>query len=211
MNDLQKQRVFRARIAMTEIENALNEAAKEELIWPEEYLNAIQQFEPVAEALASELSEFVDKERRNRKLTRVVSYPDVLGGVPCVSGTRVPAVAILTLVRAGVPHEDIIYEYKLPIDAVDASLQWEKTGCVIDNNPPDPELITIRQAGNIMRVNLNDLNFKQVTDIMRISLQEILLHKKSENISTGDSLVKTAVVREWIASNPKCNEEEDLE
>jgi uncharacterized protein (DUF433 family) len=42
---------------------------------------------------------------------RIVSNPKVLGGKPCVKGTRIPVYMILELVEAGIPFNEIRTQY----------------------------------------------------------------------------------------------------
>ena len=61
--------------------------------------------------------------------TSVVSNNAILGGMPVVSGTRVPADTVLAEVRTGKSRFDIFRSYpSLPRDGIDACLAWEKAG-----------------------------------------------------------------------------------
>jgi uncharacterized protein (DUF433 family) len=61
--------------------------------------------------------------------TQVVSNDAILGGIPVVSGTRVPAETVLAEIRAGRTRFDIFRAYpSLPVDGIDACLEWEKAG-----------------------------------------------------------------------------------
>ena len=61
---------------------------------------------------------------------RVVSNPEIMGGLPCVEGTRVPAENVLVEVRAGTSRGEIFHHYpSLPSDAIEACLAWEREGC----------------------------------------------------------------------------------
>ncbi len=42
---------------------------------------------------------------------RIVSNPKVLGGKPCVKGTRIPVYMILELIEAGIVFEEIRTKY----------------------------------------------------------------------------------------------------
>jgi len=42
---------------------------------------------------------------------RIVSNPRVLGGKPCVKGTRIPVCMILELVETGIPFNEIRTQY----------------------------------------------------------------------------------------------------
>jgi len=62
-------------------------------------------------------------------ITQVVSNEAILGGIPIVSGTRVPADTVLAEIRAGRTRFDIFRTYpSLPVDGIDACLDWEKAG-----------------------------------------------------------------------------------
>ncbi len=59
----------------------------------------------------------------------VVSDEAILGGVPVVLGTRIPADTVLAEVRTGKSRYDIYRSYpSLPSDGIDACLAWEKAG-----------------------------------------------------------------------------------
>ena len=42
---------------------------------------------------------------------RIVSNPKILGGKPCIKGTRIPVYMVLELVEAGIPFHEIRTEY----------------------------------------------------------------------------------------------------
>jgi uncharacterized protein (DUF433 family) len=55
----------------------------------------------------------------------VTSNPEIMGGMPCVRGTRVPAATIVMELRAGSSDVDIFHHYpSLPIDGIDAVRRW---------------------------------------------------------------------------------------
>lgn len=55
----------------------------------------------------------------------IYSSPDILGGTPCVRGTRVPAETIVAYIRDGYSDQDIFEDYpSLPIDGIDAVRLW---------------------------------------------------------------------------------------
>ena len=55
----------------------------------------------------------------------VHSNPDILGGMPCVRGTRVPAMTIVAYIRDGYSDFDIFRDYpSLPIDGIEAVRRW---------------------------------------------------------------------------------------
>jgi len=67
----------------------------------------------------------------------VTSNPDILGGMPCVRGTRVPAMTIVAEIRGGSPREEIFHHYpSLPIDGIEAVRQWaEEQGISLEPEP----------------------------------------------------------------------------
>lgn len=55
----------------------------------------------------------------------VVSDPEVLGGMPCIRGTRVPAETIADYLRGGASPTDILNDYpSLPNDGIEAVIRW---------------------------------------------------------------------------------------
>jgi uncharacterized protein (DUF433 family) len=57
--------------------------------------------------------------------TRIVSDPDILGGKPCVKGTRISVEFILELVAAGASRGDILREYpRLTTEDVEEALRY---------------------------------------------------------------------------------------
>jgi len=59
--------------------------------------------------------------------TPIVSNPKILGGIPVVLGTRVPAENVLACVSAGYSRLEIFRNYpSLPIDGIDACIEWGK-------------------------------------------------------------------------------------
>ena len=59
----------------------------------------------------------------------VVSNPNILGGMPVVEGTRVPAVNVMAEVKAGKSKFDIFESYPtLPLDGVEACIRWDEMG-----------------------------------------------------------------------------------
>ena len=66
----------------------------------------------------------VVKDKR-RLPSEVVSNPAILGGEPCVNGTRVPAATILAYLAAGHSPTDIFRDYpSLPADAIETVKAW---------------------------------------------------------------------------------------
>lgn len=61
--------------------------------------------------------------------TTVICDTEILGGIPVVAGTRIPADTVLAEVRTGKSRFDIFRAYpSLPSDGIDACLAWEKAG-----------------------------------------------------------------------------------
>ena len=61
--------------------------------------------------------------------TRIASDRQILGGMPVVAGTRVPADTILAEVQAGVSKFEIFRSYpSLPLDGLEGCVEWEKAG-----------------------------------------------------------------------------------
>ena len=61
------------------------------------------------------------------KPVEVTSDPEIMGGMPCVGGTRVPAETILDYIRHGSGVEEIVGDYPyLPFGAVDAVMRWAR-------------------------------------------------------------------------------------
>jgi uncharacterized protein (DUF433 family) len=69
----------------------------------------------------------------------VTSNPDIIGGWPCVSGTRIPAMTIVAELRAGTSELDIFDGYpSLPVDGIDAVRKWaEDNGISLDPGATD--------------------------------------------------------------------------
>jgi uncharacterized protein (DUF433 family) len=61
--------------------------------------------------------------------SKVVCDQEILGGMPVVQGTRVPAENVLAEVRAGRSRFEIFRHYpSLPLDGIEACIEWEKAG-----------------------------------------------------------------------------------
>lgn len=43
--------------------------------------------------------------------SQIVSNPNILGGKPCVQGTRIPVYMVLELVEAGISFDEILAKY----------------------------------------------------------------------------------------------------
>ena len=55
----------------------------------------------------------------------VRSNSDIMGGMPCVRGTRVPAETIVGYIRGGYSDYEIFRDYpSLPVDGIDAVRRW---------------------------------------------------------------------------------------
>lgn len=56
---------------------------------------------------------------------RIIADPEIMGGVPCVKGTRIPVATILRCLRGGMTAESIIGDYpKLTPADIDACLEF---------------------------------------------------------------------------------------
>lgn len=60
---------------------------------------------------------------------RIAIDPTIHFGQPCVAGTRIPVYAVLELVQAGVPFEDIVRDYypDLTVDDAKACVEYAIT------------------------------------------------------------------------------------
>lgn len=66
---------------------------------------------------------------KSNQKSKVVSNPKILGGMPVIEGTRVPAENILIEVNEGTSKFEIFRHYpSLPPDGIDACIQWNKNG-----------------------------------------------------------------------------------
>lgn len=58
----------------------------------------------------------------------ITSTPNIMGGMPCVSGTRVPAETILACINAGETVYEIFSGYPyLPFGSVEAVVEWAQS------------------------------------------------------------------------------------
>jgi len=65
--------------------------------------------------------------RRVPDKAEVVSTPGIMGGMPCVAGTRVPAETVRQYLVAGDGKREIYADYpSLPVCAVEAVSAWAK-------------------------------------------------------------------------------------
>ena len=69
----------------------------------------------------------------------VTSNPDIMGGWPCVSGTRIPAMTIVAELRAGLEEAEIFDGYpSLPVDGIEAVRRWaQDNGISLDADARD--------------------------------------------------------------------------
>jgi uncharacterized protein (DUF433 family) len=57
--------------------------------------------------------------------TRIISYPAILGGKPCIKGTRISVEMVLEWVAAGASRDDIVKSYPhLTAEDVDEALNF---------------------------------------------------------------------------------------
>jgi uncharacterized protein (DUF433 family) len=67
----------------------------------------------------------------------VVCTPGIMGGMPCISGTRIPAETLLLYLREGTSRFDIFVDYpSLPQGGIEAVVLWA-AGQGIDVQVPD--------------------------------------------------------------------------
>jgi uncharacterized protein (DUF433 family) len=63
--------------------------------------------------------------RTSRVPAQIVSDDSVMGGMPVIRGTRIPAETILAYVNAGHTAQEIFEDYpSLPVDGIDAVIAW---------------------------------------------------------------------------------------
>ena len=61
----------------------------------------------------------------------IVSNPSILGGEPCISGTRVPAMTIVEELREGRKDGAIFGDYpSLPFDGIEAVRLWARKNAI---------------------------------------------------------------------------------
>ncbi len=64
-----------------------------------------------------------------KQTCRIISDPDILGGIPVLAGTRVPVENVLAALRTGCSKLELFRHYpSLPLDAVEICLAWESEG-----------------------------------------------------------------------------------
>lgn len=75
--------------------------------------------------------------------------PDIMGGWPCVDGTRIPAMTIAAQLRAEIPDDQIFHhDPGLPYDGIEAVRHWAQVNGIsldpgatddpFDTNDADP-------------------------------------------------------------------------
>lgn len=56
---------------------------------------------------------------------RISADPRIMGGVPCIDGTRIPVSAILGYMAAGMTHDEILADFpELTADDLHEALQY---------------------------------------------------------------------------------------
>jgi uncharacterized protein (DUF433 family) len=61
--------------------------------------------------------------------SRIVTNAGILGGLPVVEGTRVPAGNVMAEVICGSSRAEIFRHYpSLPLDGIEACIEWDKSG-----------------------------------------------------------------------------------
>lgn len=64
-------------------------------------------------------------EQKIPEQVEVTCTPGVMGGQPCIDGTRVPAELILLYIREGASRREIFSDYPfLPVGSIEAVLRW---------------------------------------------------------------------------------------
>jgi uncharacterized protein (DUF433 family) len=64
---------------------------------------------------------------REPRPVEVTSDPEIMGGWPCVSGTRIPAETILACILAGDDDRRIVRAYpSMPLGGIEAVRQWAR-------------------------------------------------------------------------------------
>ena len=64
---------------------------------------------------------------------RISRNPGILGGKPCVTGTRIPVTTILELLEDGLSFDDILRDYYPQLTATDIKACLEYAKAVLDN------------------------------------------------------------------------------
>lgn len=62
---------------------------------------------------------------RPQRIVEVTCDPEIMGGWPCVSGTRIPAETILLYLKDGASVREIVSDYPtLPLGGIEAVRAW---------------------------------------------------------------------------------------
>jgi len=65
--------------------------------------------------------------RRKKLPAEIVSDPEILGGMPVIRGTRVPADTIAMMVAQGISNFEILRHYpSIDLDGIRAAVEWAK-------------------------------------------------------------------------------------
>lgn len=134
--------------------------------------------------------------------SKIVSNPGILGGMLVIEGTRVPASNVLAALRDGESRFSIFCSYpSLPLDGVDACLEWEKKDkvqshlVIVDTW----SLMTLSSRRALMMlmspitpVLISDLVIRQVRDkkedecsLQAAAFIDSFLHQGLQEIKTG--------------------------
>jgi uncharacterized protein (DUF433 family) len=80
---------------------------------------------PVASPHGRHYMDGMRYQRRTSGPAAVTSRPGVMGGMPCIDGTRVPAETVLACINGGETLYDIFSSYPhLTIEDIDAVIDW---------------------------------------------------------------------------------------
>lgn len=67
---------------------------------------------------------------RNASLPHVVAMPGLMGGEPCIAGTRIPAATVRRYMQIGADESDLMMDYPtLPAGSYQAVRRWVEEGC----------------------------------------------------------------------------------
>ncbi len=71
-------------------------------------------------------------QRSIERIVDVVSDPDILGGMPVVNGTRIPAEIILVYLQSGADEAEIVGDYpSLPRGGIEAVRSWARANALL--------------------------------------------------------------------------------
>jgi uncharacterized protein (DUF433 family) len=63
-----------------------------------------------------------------RRKAEISSNPRIMGGVPCIAGTRVPVETILAYINAGETEFTIYTDFPaIPLGSIELVINWAKT------------------------------------------------------------------------------------